>query len=359
MNATHHGWWTYYTRQWKCHLAIYIVCVVAALGSLEYLFSELPPLGAVRDRQGPVTLRIFDCFLYNGESYMLYLHLATLAPVVDKFVVGYANITFTNQSAPPLTLSPFDEEIARFSSQVLYLFIDLAKLKLAQSKWGNETAWRREATARNFLIEGINLFNPEPNDLILLCDVDEITTRHAVHLIRRHPPTHYYNLKGILYHYNFRWRVSETERPLVIRYGSLRAPLDDYKFMPFISEVPGVLHHHCSSCFAKMSDLLKKLSSLTATENSEGNFTDPNQVYARIACGYGVMPSQSKVPERLTLINFNKQEVWVPNDVRFDYLRHRIGFRDLADLPLNTSGVEHFRPEGCNFSVGSVVGVLV
>jgi hypothetical protein len=290
---------------------------------------------------------------------MLYLHLLTLARCVDKFIIGFSNVTFTNQATSAMTFSPFDEEIGGFSDQTTFLYINFAKLKLSHSVWRNETAWRREATARNFLIEGVNLFNPAPDDLILLCDVDEIVTRRAIHLIRHSPPTHYYNLRGLLYHYSFRWVVSEWERPLVIRYGSLRAPLDDYKFMPFLFDLPGILHHHCSYCFPRMAEILKKLKSFSHTEFSQGRFRDPNYVYARIACGYGVLPTQWKMPERLTLVDFNVNDVYLPNDVRFDFLRQRIGFRDLGELGLNRSGVESYRPVDCNLSVGKVVGVMM
>jgi hypothetical protein len=246
-----------------------------------------------------------------------------------------------------MSLVPFEAEIAKFAHKTHFWYIDFDRLPLAESRYRNETAWRREATARNALIDGVTLYHPKPDDLILLCDVDEIPTRAAIQLVRRHPPVHYYNLQGILYHYSFRWQVGEWERPLVIRIGSMRMSLDDYKFMPFLFPLPGVLHHHCSFCFPDLKDLLEKLKSFSHTEYSRGRFRDPNYVWARIACGYGVLPPRWKMPEKLTLVDFDSRAVFLPNDARFDYLRYRVGFRDLGEYHLNMTKIRAYLPRDC------------
>jgi hypothetical protein len=183
--------------------------------------------------------RIFDCFLYHNEAYMLYLHLLTLAPVVNHFVIGHSNQSFTKRIISSISFHPFAQEIEGFSNQIVFLYINFDRLLLNRSRCRAALPWRREATARNYLIEGVKGSSPCPDDLILLCDVDEITTRAAIKLIRRKPPSHYYNLHGIIYHYSFRWRVGQWNRPLIVRFGSIRAPLDDYKFMPILCSLSG------------------------------------------------------------------------------------------------------------------------
>jgi hypothetical protein len=108
-----------------------------------------------------------------------------------------------------------------------------------------------------------------------------------------------------------------------------------------------------------MQEVLRKLGSFSHTEFSEGKYRNPNYVYARIACGYGVLPNQWKMPERLTLVNFDSRAVFLPNDLRFDFLRQRIGFRDLGDLNLTGSQVRSYQPQECNVTIGRVVGVLL
>jgi hypothetical protein len=289
---------------------------------------------------------------------MLYLHLLTLEKSVDYFVIGYSNHSFTSQVYSPMTFDPFEEEIHSFSDQIVLVFVDFNVTPLAQSKWDNGTAWRREATARNHLIEGVKRLKPEADDLVLLCDVDELVTRNAILLVRRRPPVHYYNLQGLLFHYSFRWQVGEWERPVVIRYGSIQFPLDDYKFVPFLFPLPGILHYHCSFCFPRIADVLRKLRSFSHTEYSAGRFRDPNYVYGRIACGYGVLPPRWKMPDRLTLVDFNAKDIYLPNDARFDFLMYRIGFQDIPNFALNATAIRHHMPGNCSLKNAVSLGPI-
>jgi hypothetical protein len=109
-----------------------------------------------------------------------------------------------------------------------------------------------------------------------------------------------------------------------------------------------------------MAEVFRKLTTFSHTEFSEGKFRDPNYVYARIACGYGVLPSMWKQPEKLTLVDFDARAIFLPKDKRFDFLRHRIGFKDLRTFQLNRSGIAAYQPEDCilNLSVSGVGRLL-
>jgi hypothetical protein len=295
----------------------------------------------------PMDPKIFDCFLYHNEAYMLYLHLLTLSPVVDRFVIGHSNQSFTCQIIAPISLDPFEPEIRAFSSQITFLYIDYDHLPMGKSRFRDEIAWHREATARNLLIEGVRPSKPSPRDLILLCDVDEIVTRAAIKIIRQKPPRHYCNLQGVQYFYSFRWRVREWKRPLVIRFGSVCRPLDDYRFMPYLCPLPGILHYHCSFCFPDLRSFLVKVKSFSHKEWSVDLFHDPNYILARIACGYPVRQSTGTKQKKLTLVEFDSRNVFLPNDARFDFLKDRMGFRDLAQFRFNMTRVRKYLPSDC------------
>jgi hypothetical protein len=115
-----------------------------------------------------------------------------MSPVVDRFVIVYSNESFTTRVISPMTLDPFTQEIEAFSNQVTFLYVAFDQLPLSKSRSRHRSlAWRREATARNYLIEGVKRSVPFFDDLILLCNVDEIATRAAIHLIRHESPLHY------------------------------------------------------------------------------------------------------------------------------------------------------------------------
>jgi hypothetical protein len=185
------------------------------------------------------------------------------------------------------------------------------------------------------------------------CDVDEIPTRDAIRLVRENPPEHYYNICGLIFHYSYRWRVGEWLRTLVIRYGALEGPLDDYKFMPFICKLPGILHNHCSFCFPTIAAIIDKLRSFSHVEYSGGNFTDPNYIMARIICRYGVLPLRWMMPERLRRQSFLPRMIFVPDDPRLKFLTQQIGFTDLADYEFDQKAMREFMPRNCRASYES------
>jgi hypothetical protein len=332
--------------RWRLHVGLYLFLITVVLPMFDYIVSVPSPRWRLHSATEAPPCRVFDCFLYHSEAYMLYLHLLTLADSVDYFVIGSSNCSFSNDKYSPVTFVPFESEIAQFSLKITFLDIDFKAIPMSESKYRNATAWHREATARNYLLKGVKMHHPEAADLILLSDVDELVTRRAVQVIRNRPPIHYYNIQGLLFHYSFRWWVSEWERPLAIRYGSLSAPLDDYKFMPFLMPLSGVLHYHCSFCFPRLADVIRKLESFSHTEFSAGRFGDPNYLYGRIACGYGVLPSQWKMPERLTQVELDA-DIFLPKDRRFDFMRARIGFGDLNTYTFNLTAIKGYMPRSC------------
>jgi hypothetical protein len=111
-----------------------------------------------------------------------------------------------------------------------------------------------------------------------------------------------------------------------------------------------------------MADVFTKLRSFSHTEYSKGRFNDPNYVYARIACGYGVLPTRWKMPEKLTLVDFDAENIDLPDDPRFNFLKFRIGFKDLKKFRLNMTGIRTWKPEDCRLKVDDEsieIGTLV
>lgn len=280
--------------------------------------------------------RIFDCFLYHNEAYMLALRLATLADYVDKFIIGYSEQSFSNPNITiKLDFAPFEDEIKKYQDKIIWVNTTLGdNSTLDYSVYrGSEVAWRREATLRNNLIRGVRKCFPRPNDIILLSDVDEIPYRSAIGWIRKHPPEDYYNLYGDLYHASFRWRVVEWTRPVIIRYSNYSVPLNDYKFFPIKIIKKLAMHYHCSFCFPTVSEVIRKLKSFAHTEFSTGDFLNASYIAARVLCGKGIVPMPH--PEHnwdmlsLATLNDMNSKIFIPNDPRLSFLKEKMPFKDL------------------------------
>lgn len=111
---------------------------------------------------------IYDCFLFFNELEILDIRLHELNSVIDKFVLVESAKTFTGRPKPYYFLENRDK-FKEFLPKIEHIMIDLRPK-------GN---WEREYEQRNAIMMGINKCNPD--DTILISDVDEIPPASQVH----------------------------------------------------------------------------------------------------------------------------------------------------------------------------------
>ena len=110
---------------------------------------------------------IYDCFLYNGEADILELRLHELADVVDVFVLVEASETFTGEFKPPMWQTQrLESRFDPFIDRITWLSPAISDPKL--------TAWQRESYHRNTIGDALREIDAQPDDIILVSDVDEI-----------------------------------------------------------------------------------------------------------------------------------------------------------------------------------------
>ena len=106
-------------------------------------------------------MRIFDCFLYNGEKIVLDIRLNTLSKYIEKFIIVESK--YDHQGNKKKLIFKIDD-FKKFKEKIIYLVIENFPEKLSN--------WERENYQRNYLNEGLALANE--NDYIIISDVDEI-----------------------------------------------------------------------------------------------------------------------------------------------------------------------------------------
>lgn len=116
---------------------------------------------------------IYDCFLYNGEADILELRLHELADVVDVFVLVEACETFTGEFKR-VQWNPFSKD-PRFAEFLPRIWEWPARTSLSA-----RNAWERESYHRNTIGDALREFGAQPDDLILVSDVDEIPRAESV-----------------------------------------------------------------------------------------------------------------------------------------------------------------------------------
>jgi len=124
-------------------------------------------------------MKIFDCFMFYDEEMLLDVRLNTLDKFIDKFIVVESKFTHSGKKRDLL----FDiKKYQKFKDKINYLVVEsLPKDIEAINSYDADdikeskiilNAYRREHHQRNSILNLLK--SAEPNDQIIISDVDEI-----------------------------------------------------------------------------------------------------------------------------------------------------------------------------------------
>ena len=124
-------------------------------------------------------MKIFDCFMYFDEDVLLDLRLNYLNSYVDKFVIVESNYAHSGKKR---NLNFDINNFKKFKNKITYLVFDQEPsgianfnnkdhIDITNSKYFLNAA-KRENSQRNYILEGLK--DAEPDDMILISDLDEI-----------------------------------------------------------------------------------------------------------------------------------------------------------------------------------------
>jgi beta-1,4-mannosyl-glycoprotein beta-1,4-N-acetylglucosaminyltransferase len=142
-------------------------------------------------------LKVHDCILFSNEVDLLYLRLSELDPVVDDFVIIQATTTFQGAERQIVSLES-DARLEQFSAKLRHIVVD--DLPRGTSPWFAEYVQRNRV--REALVG-----QAEPDDLIVLSDVDEIPSRAAVEQARMIDRSQVGAFNMRFFYYGLNWEV--------------------------------------------------------------------------------------------------------------------------------------------------------
>ena len=120
-------------------------------------------------------MRVFDCFTFFNELELLELRLESLYDVVDRFVIVEADKTHANLPKP----FNFLENVDRYQKY-------LPKIEYVMDSsvvpYEGVSDWSIENNQRNNIMKGLT--EAEPDDLIMISDVDEFPDPATIKIIR-------------------------------------------------------------------------------------------------------------------------------------------------------------------------------
>lgn len=150
---------------------------------------------------------IYDCFLFFDEFMLLEVRLKELDAVIDKFVLVEAAHTFSGKPKPLYYDEVKDNEIfAPYKDKIIHVIYDETP----------DTCRRtNEKCQRDYIVRGLN--DAEPDDIIIVTDLDEIIDCRTVPLMEGYnDPTH---LRMKFYYYFFNCRFDKDwDYPAFCRY---------------------------------------------------------------------------------------------------------------------------------------------
>ena len=124
-------------------------------------------------------MKIYDCFMYFDEDVILDLRLHYLNPYVNTFIIVESKFTHSGKKRDLL----FDiNKFKKFENKINYLILDHEPdgIEFVNNEDSHEeksskyifNAAKRENYQRNYLGKGLERADPE--DIILISDIDEI-----------------------------------------------------------------------------------------------------------------------------------------------------------------------------------------
>ena len=115
---------------------------------------------------------VWDCFFFGDEVDMLEFRMRELEPVVDRFVIVEGDRMYSG-TPKPSRFSENRSRFAEFEDKIVHIVVPLSPLSD-----GGVDRYDRENEQHRALYPFIE--DLDPNDVVLLGDVDEIPFRHVV-----------------------------------------------------------------------------------------------------------------------------------------------------------------------------------
>ena len=159
-------------------------------------------------------MKIFDCFMFFDEEMLLDFRLNYLNDYVDKFVIVESKYTHSGKKRDLI----FDtDKFKKFKNKISYIVVDQEPKEIAEvldednedtknSKYILNAA-KRENYQRNFIQQGLK--GSEPNDIILVSDLDEIPNLEENDL--RNIKNKIILFKQKLFYYKFNLKLNSFE----------------------------------------------------------------------------------------------------------------------------------------------------
>jgi hypothetical protein len=280
---------------------------------------------------------IYDCFTFFNELEILEIRLNILNKYVDKFVLVEA--TKNHQGKPkPLYFEENKSKFLPFKDKIIHIIVDDMPI------FNGNNSWELEHYQRNNIVKG--LINCNPNDIIIISDVDEIPElknisfndilTNQIYIFRQKMFYYYLNCINVSNNENYKWhgtvmtKFSKSIKPqelrnLSIKMQALYSHKWYHKWYAKSIKLSQKIFNQTSIKFVEdggwhfsylggIDKIIQKLEAFAHTEYNKEEFKDPDKLSQIINSGkdifnrnfnYKFIPIDDTFPEYIQK-NFNK-----------------------------------------------------
>ena len=128
-------------------------------------------------------MKIIDCFTFYNELELLTYRLNVLNDVVDYFVLVESTHTHVGKEKE-LIYEQNKHCFEQFKHKIIHVIVDDFKYKLPNINLPDGYQWENESYQRNCIDQGLQTLHLEPEDCIIISDLDEIADPRTLQLIK-------------------------------------------------------------------------------------------------------------------------------------------------------------------------------
>ncbi|WPH04448.1 glycosyltransferase family 17 protein [Acrodontium crateriforme] len=284
---------------------------------------------------------IYDLFLLSTELDWLEIRLNTLASYVDYFVIVESDKTFTGLPKP-LYLKDNWEKFALFHDKIIHRIVEDPGESVGPRTWDHEDFLRNAMFDKVFPSLVGTSQEARRGDVLIVSDVDEIPKPEGLTLLRHCDFPSRLTLRSQFYYYSFQWlhRGSQWSHPQVTVYNGLEDTIlpkdlrngEGSNGFLWLGRIRTWWQKadlwdaawHCSSCFATLEEMQKKMKSFSHVGwNTEAN-RDTKTIIHRVRNGLDLFGRETELYDRIDN-NLDVPRHILQNRDKFQYLVDRDG----------------------------------
>jgi beta-1,4-mannosyl-glycoprotein beta-1,4-N-acetylglucosaminyltransferase len=247
-------------------------------------------------------MKIIDCFIFYNELDLLTYRLNVLNDIVDYFVLVESTHTFIGKEKE-LIFEKNKPLFEKFNHKIIHIIVEDFPYKLSNQNFPHGYQWMNEFHQRNCIDRGIQKLDLQPEDCIIISDLDEIADPRTLHLIKDGQISVFVNfLEMDFYYYNIYSRINTKWNLCKIlthrEYKSLGSLPRSIRTINCPKIANGGWH---LSYFGNTAFIKNKLEQFSHQEYNKDEYTNEHEIQIRINSSSDLFGRDSNPIERIEL----------------------------------------------------------